>query len=248
VIALALGLLALVFLWWLGHSYANADAKTLAKVLRKAGGWGALALAAVLLIRGRFDVALGLAGLGWWLLGLPGGSYANPRTWPGSWPGSRSGSAGGGAPRVSRVRSVMVEMELDHASGEMEGTVLAGPLEGRALSGLGQEELLALLRECLARDMDGARLLEAYLDRRFPAWRVDADGDAHARSRSEAGTGTMTEEEAREVLGLPPGAGEADIRRAHRTLMKKIHPDQGGSTYLAARVNQAKDILLSRHR
>ncbi|MBM3082317.1 DnaJ domain-containing protein [Chelatococcus daeguensis] len=243
-IALALGLLALVLLWWLGRSYANADAKVLAKVLRKAGGWGALAIAAVLLIRGRFDMALGLAGLGWWLLGLPGGGYANPR----SWPGSRSGSSGGGTPRVSRVRSVMIEMELDHASGEMEGTVLAGPREGRALSGLGREELLALRRECLARDMDGARLLEAYLDRRFPAWREDADGDAHARGRGEAAAGAMTEEEAREVLGLPPGAGEADIRRAHRTLMKKLHPDQGGSTYLAARVNQAKDILLSRHR
>jgi DnaJ-domain-containing protein 1 len=91
------------------------------------------------------------------------------------------------------------------------------------------------------------RLLEAYFDRRFPRWREDAHADAHPRS-AQPQTGAMTEEEAYQILGLQPGASADEVRRAHRALMKKLHPDQGGSTYLAARVNQAKEILLDRHR
>jgi DnaJ-domain-containing protein 1 len=141
----------------------------------------------------------------------------------------------------------MIEMELDHDTGAMNGTVLAGAFAGSALNDMSEEALRRLHTECVRSDGDGVRLLEAYLDRRFPSWREDAHHDAHARGAPPQ-TGAMTEQEAYQILGLQPGASTDDVRRAHRTLMKKLHPDQGGSTYLAARVNQAKEILLDRHR
>ena len=64
------------------------------------------------------------------------------------------------------------------------------------------------------------------------------------RNAAPTETGNMSREEAYEVLGLKPGASEYDIREAHKRLIKQSHPDQGGSDYLASKVNRAKDVLL----
>jgi DnaJ-domain-containing protein 1 len=139
-------------------------------------------------------------------------------------------------------------MELDHDTGEMDGTVLAGFFAGRRLSSFDEAGLQQLLAECRAGDPDGVRLLDAYLDRRFPHWRDRTHASEQTQADDKPRSGALTEEEAYQILGLEPGASLAAIRQAHRTLMKKLHPDQGGSTYLAARVNQAKDFLLQHRR
>jgi hypothetical protein len=140
-------------------------------------------------------------------------------------------------------------MTLDHDTGALEGLVTAGPEAGRVLDEFTLDELVALARGF---DAESWALLESYLDRRFPAWREHAQGAGAGGGGGEdsraASSGKMTAEEAYQILGLKPGAGRDDISRAHRGLMKKLHPDQGGSTYLAARVNEAKDTLLRNHR
>jgi len=136
-------------------------------------------------------------------------------------------------------------MELDHDSGHMEGRCLTGRFTGRTLSSLSDEELLLLLDELRATDAQGASLIEAYLDRRAPGREKGADNAKKEQARTRRGGRVrMPREEAYEVLGLNKDASDEEIRAAHRRLMMKLHPDQGGSTYLAARINEAKDVLL----
>lgn len=228
-----LGLAALLILLWLVKAAARADPKGLVRGARLAGGVAALGGAAFLVARGQVSIGipLGLTGLG--LLGwLPFG--------PASF-GQRANKTAG---QVSRVRSAFLEMELDHDTGAMNGRLLAGRFAGASLDALDLPMLVALLGEI---DEESQSLLAAYLDRRSPRWREDAQSGAAAGEGAAMRSGKMTEEEAYQILGLEPGASAEEIGRAHRVLMKKLHPDQGGSTYLATRVNQAKDVLLRRH-
>ncbi|MGD9539564.1 DnaJ domain-containing protein [Methylocystis sp.] len=236
-----IGLVALVLTILALNAYTKTSPALLAVILKRGGGVLALALGGLLLARGRLDLGMALLGLGAWLMGLGGGRL-------------RSGfrNAGGGAGGVSRVRSAMIEMELDHSTGAIRGVVLAGQHEGAPLDSLARPALLELYGVCRRDDPDGARLLEAYLDRRFSGWRSasDAHADAGGFRAGEGGArraGAISEDEAYEILGLKRGAAAADIARAHRDLMKKLHPDLGGTTDLAARVNEAKDVLMRRH-
>jgi len=230
-----LGVVVLLLLLWAVNSFSKADPKQAARVLRMIGGGAALIFAGFLMLRGEIGVAVpvGLFGLG--LLG-----------WVTLWPapfGARTQKSTG---QSSRVRTGFLEMELDHDSGTMRGRVLAGRHQGASLEAMDRATLINLFGEI---DDDSRELLAAYLDRREPGWREHAQGDAAAwKGRSAPRGGKMTEEEAYQILGIQPGASARDITRAHRSLMKKLHPDQGGTTYLAARVNEAKDVLLRRHR
>ncbi len=229
---LLLGVLALVLALWALNVVSKVDPRTGARVAKVSGGIIALGLAVFLGLRGELAVAVplgifGLGLLGWMPFGPAGFSQRTQK--------SRG--------QTSKVRSAWLEMELDHETGAMRGTVLQGSYASADLDGLDLESVRALVAEV---DEESRSLLLAYLDRRDPGWRQDAQADAAARGRRPA-SGKMTEEEAYQILGLQPGASAEEVARAHRSLMKKLHPDQGGSTYLAARVNEAKEVLLRRH-
>ena len=156
---------------------------------------------------------------------------------------SVQGAAGPSAGNASDVETRFLRMSLDHDTGRMDGVVLEGSYEGRRLSELGLGDLVNLLTVCRAEDSQSATVLEAYLDRvHGDDWRQGH----HAGDSGHGGeTSRMSAAEAREILDLEPGASREDIVEAHRRLMQKNHPDRGGSTYLAAKINQAKETLLA---
>jgi hypothetical protein len=148
--------------------------------------------------------------------------------------------------QASTVATPFLRMTLDHDTGSMTGTVLRGRFSGMRVEELGMADLMALLRECRAEDEEGARLLEAYLDRLHPDWRDELAGERAGSSGggTRSTSGDMTVEEAYAILGLAPGADAEAIKEAHRRLMVKLHPDHGGSDYLATKINRARDVLL----
>ena len=235
------GAIAVLVLYLLLQMLRAANPAVLARAVKIAGGIISLAVAAFVGLRGELAVAIPLGIFGAGLLGwAPFGTTIFPNI-GGIFSGATSRSSG----QSSRVRSQYLDMTLDHDSGALIGRILAGPHAGRLLDEFDLSGLTAMIPSF---DAESVALLESYLDRRFPAWREHAEGNAAGGQRRPPTGGKMTDEEAYQILGLQPGAGRDEIGRAHRTLMKKLHPDQGGSTYLAARVNEAKDTLLRTHK
>jgi len=230
---LLFGLAALAVLLWMAQKYLQADPRKLAAMAKPAAGTAVLGFAGFLALRGQYAIAAPLAFVGFGLLGwMPFGPAGF---------GARTQKSTG---QVSRVRSAFLDMELDHDTGAMRGVIVAGPRQGTQLDALDVDTLIGLIGEI---DEESRALLAAYLDRRDAGWREHAQADA-AAGRSSAPRGPMTHEEAYQILGLERGASTEDIVGAHRTLMKKLHPDLRGTNYLAARVNEAKDTLLRQHR
>lgn len=239
-----LGIALLVALLFLGRWFVDADPHKVARAFK----WGGIALAAgvllMLIVGGRLGLLMFALPVLFWLYRL----FLRVKA-----------SQGPAAGQASEVRTRFLQMTLDHDTGELDGRILDGRHEGRLLSELELAELLELLQDYSIADSQSAAVLEAYLDRTRDAdWRNGAESGAQAgpngdgetagrsgrqRARGQ-GSGAMTRAEALEILGLEEGAGPEAIREAHRRLMQKLHPDHGGSNYLAAKLNAAKDLLL----
>jgi hypothetical protein len=236
--ALLAGLLALMLILSAIKQFGRLRPADAARLVRQGGVALSVVGMLLLLLRGRFGLAGALASV---LLGMAVKGQSHPFA-----NAFRAAGFGSKAARTSVARSATIEMRLDLDTGAISGSVIAGPYQGRDLASFDRPECLRLFALCERDDPEGARLLETYLDRRFSGWRDADDGETQSR-RDVGGSGAMTRDEAHEVLGLARGASAEEIIRAHRALMKKFHPDHGGSTALAARVNQAKDVLLNRH-
>ena len=236
-----LGVALLVAFLFLGRWFVDAEPRKVATAVK----WGGLALlgvaALLLVVSGRIGLIFLLIPLVFWLRRM----FARIKA-----------AQGPSAGQSSEVRTRFLQMTLDHDSGELDGEILDGRYAGQYLSQLDLSALLELLQDYAIADQQSAAVLEAYLDRTQAAdWRAAAggteegDGGGWRERKSDharpASTGTMTREEALEILGLEEGANAEAIREAHRRLMQKLHPDHGGSNYLAAKLNQAKDLLLS---
>jgi hypothetical protein len=158
---------------------------------------------------------------------------------------NQSTASSNGSRQTSSVQSRYLRMLLNHTTGEMDGEILAGSLQGRKLNELPVERLVDLLAE-FSDDEDSLALLQTYLDRVHSDWREQAGASyAGAESNNNLGTsGQMSVQEAYEILGIESQATHDQIIAAHRRLMQKLHPDRGGSSYLAAKINKAKDVLL----
>lgn len=233
------GVALLLVLIFGGRLLATANPQKLATVVRKTGGVAALVIAALFLVRGLIVLAIPLAVFGLALVGLPVGSWFG-----GSGPfGGTSRKSPG---QKSQVRTEALDMELDHDSGRMEGRCLKGKFAGRTLSSLSDDELTLMLEELRVSDPQGALLVEAYLDRRSQDGRDRRSDEVPRAAPRGPARSRLSVEEAYALLGLSSGASEEEVRAAHRKLMMKLHPDQGGSNYLAARINEAKDVLLRR--
>ncbi len=233
------GVALLVGLILIGRWYATADPKVLVKALMGVALVVIVIAVGFLAFTGRIVWALGAAAaLLPWIMRFTRAARTAKNY------GRMAGMGGG---QTSTVNTRFLNVTLNHETGEVDGKVIEGPFVGRALSGLSLQDLVDLLKQCWVEDQQSTQVLEAYLDRVHPDWRTKASDEfsgekGGAGARTEAGG--MTREDAFDVLGLQPGASETEIKAAYHRVISALHPDKGGSNFLAAKVNEAKDLLL----
>jgi len=245
---LIIAALVLVWLAFVG-GYLRFDRERLVEQVTRLSGGALMIVAVFLALIGREMAAAATALVGLTIMGAATDAISNLGYRFGRRARETLRSLGLGSmlgANQSAVRSAFIEVIVDAKTGVTGGQVLRGGSRGRLLNQMSLAELAALRRE-ITGDRDSRLLLDAYLDRRQPRWREDLQFDRDAGQGGPARSGNMTEQEAHQVLGLKPGAGQAEIREAHRRLIKAVHPDVGGSAFLAAKINEAKDRLISKH-
>ncbi len=226
----------IAFLWWFLFTFNKAPVAQRKQLLTKFLLYSLAGLLLLMVVTGRAHWLFAIIGAAIpWLQRL----LVVKKAWNSFKPKTESTPSSG---RQSTVQSEYITMSLDHDSGEMNGQVLKGSFVGQELENLDQEQLLNFYNECLA-DPDSQNLLTAYLDFRFgDEWRSQQSSEQ--TEQKPQSTKQMSQAEALAILGLKEGAGEKEIIKAHKKLMQKLHPDRGGSEYLASKINQAKSILL----
>lgn len=246
IILIAVALLA----WLLVRWFVRTPPKQVVATAKRAALVAGLGVLILLAVTGRLNwlVAAGAASLpflrrGFMLFrylpmvrGLFGGASRSP--------GASHGFNRHSSP-FSTLETRFLRVSLDITTGNLDGEVLEGAYEGQFLSRMTQDQLLALLGVCQAEDPRSAALLNAYLDRHHAGWRAQAGPQGGRRESNTPPNHAMSPAEARDILGINAEATREEVLQAHRRLIHKLHPDRGGSTYLAAKINQAKDCLLN---
>lgn len=231
-----LGLALLIGVLLAGRWFVDADPKLLAKFVKWLSLILLLGVILFFAVSGRLNwIFVALPALMMWFMRFRRAARMAKNF-------SRMAGMGGG-PQSSDVETRFLRMSLDHGTGTMDGQVTDGEFAGRTLGSMSVGELTSLLKTCWVEDEESARILESYLDRGHEGWRERA---GEAGGGAEPSPGPMSRDHALRVLGLEEGAADVEVKEAHRRLMAGLHPDHGGSTYLASQINQAREVLLER--
>ena len=225
-------LIALVIVFgglWMIRKMAKLGPAGASNFVQKIAGVGVMAVSGLLLLRGQMSVATALFAIG-------AGLFGKSSMFPNGFAWGKAKSPG----QTSTVTTSLLAMVLDHDSGQMAGHVVSGPFAGRALSELNDVELRSFYVSCQSVTDQSLALLEAWIARERPKWRGGDSSQAGTKRSSQS----LSKNDAYDLLGLKPGASVDDIKSAHKRLMKEFHPDKGGTDYLAAKINEAKDVLL----
>ena len=241
--AFILGVALLAGILLTGRWYATADTKALMRVLKWVLVGTVIFIVVFFIANGRLVWALAaLPALLPWFFRLravarAAKTFARMRQAHGT-EASEAGTGGS-----SDLETRFLRMWLDHETGVMSGRVIDGPYKGHRLDDMEIADLIRLWKQCDCEDPESGRVVAAYLDRTYPDWREGGES-ASETGGSTAPLGVMDRAQALQVLGLGEDASASDVKDAHRRLISGMHPDHGGSDFLAAQINQAKDVLL----